>query len=238
MRATFRIIVTILATVLGAGTLSPLIGANWQEWAKTTGNDQYFVKYGALVMGNVSAITQATWFVFLAGFFVGGAVCLWIDKIFRNGAVQSPSARQTKTATDIAHTLSLVGGDGILLGLDKKRKTSEIGFQLQNTSGIPLRWTIEDFTTSIDGHSNANIGGKGSSGVAPIGSIQKLYGGVIQYIPAAKKTSKGVAKICYQYGLATPDTPMLREVTAGVEIDINPDGKFRYTILEENDVEI
>lgn len=238
MRTFIRSVISLLALVFGAGTLSPLISANWQEWAKATGNDQYLVKYGATVVDSMSGITQAAWFIFLAGFFVGGSICLWFDRLLRVGTDQSHSGTQTRTAADIAHTFSPVGGSGILLGLDKKKRTAEIGFQLQNTSGIPLRWSIQDFRTSIDGHDSINIGGKGASGVAPMGSIQKMYGGTIAYLPPAKKTAKAVAKITYQYGIAAPDTPMLREATFGVEIDVNPDGQFRYTILEENDAEI
>ena len=134
--------------------------------------------------------------------------------------------------------LSPVGGSAVLLGIDRKKKTTEIGFQLQNTSGMPLRWAIVDFATSIDSHHSANIAGKGGSGVASLSGLQKWYGGVISYVPPVKKEAKATAKIVYQYGAATPDTPMLREAVFAVEIDIHPNGNFRYNVLEENDAEI
>lgn len=83
MRKTFRLVVSLLALFLGTGVLSPLIQANWQEWAKVHGQDQYFVQYAGPLMDKALTFAQAGWFIFLAGFFIGGAICLWSDRWLR-----------------------------------------------------------------------------------------------------------------------------------------------------------
>jgi hypothetical protein len=115
MRSAFRFIMTIAATILGAGTISPLVGANWQEWAKANGQDQYLVKYAGPYMDRLTALSDSWWFTFATGFFVGGAVCLWIDYLIRRRSHQQPKvfyeigpvATKRMTAAEMAHGLHM-----------------------------------------------------------------------------------------------------------------------------------
>lgn len=97
MRSLFRAAISVLAIVFGTGTLSPLIDANWQEWAKTTGNDQYFVNYLGPTIVRLVELTQTGWFVFAAGFFVGGAAWLWLDYLLRGSPQRSASPNYVET---------------------------------------------------------------------------------------------------------------------------------------------
>jgi hypothetical protein len=86
VRPFVRYAMAFFAALLGAGILSPLIGANWQEWAKQSGNDQYFVRYAEPVMTALARLTQSIWFGLVAGIFLGGAICLWVDFLVRRNS--------------------------------------------------------------------------------------------------------------------------------------------------------
>jgi hypothetical protein len=81
-RTITRAIVTLIAFVLGTAIAVPIIQANVQELAKARGWDQFLVAHWP-AMVKWAEITQSPWLIFAAGFFIGGAICMWLDYYLR-----------------------------------------------------------------------------------------------------------------------------------------------------------
>jgi len=237
MRATFRYLVSLVALIFGAGTLSPLIQANWQEWAKATGNDQYFVKYGELVVIKVIELAQSSWFIFTAGFFVGGTVFLWLDYFLLRKPQQSPNKPASlSAASSLAHGLHMPSNTGMNVIVDVRKKVIQIGFNLRNSSDIPLRFVVENISAIIEGKTIMNARSVNRGGFVAKGDTATHFFAPIPYT-IGKKDVQAEASIVYTYGPAAPDEPQLREANYRVSLTISP--KYHsYLILEENDGEI
>jgi hypothetical protein len=240
VRTWFRYAVSLLALVLGAGTLSPLIQANWQEWAKATSNNQYFLKYGAAIVANASEIVESSWFVFAVTFFVGGAICLWIDRLLRGAVTVTQSnipESPSPTASELAHGLHLVGGNGMNVIVDQRRKMIQIGFRLKNSFGRPLKYQVNDMTAIVEGKSAVmNLGPLKTTGTVARDDIITYF-----YTPIAhavgKEGARAEASIAYQYGLSDVGDPMLREATYRVKLTISPK-THQYRIMMEKDAQV
>lgn len=234
MRIAFRQIVTLLAVVLGAGTLSPLVQANWQAWAQKTGHDQYFIRYADMAMSSVANLAQSPWFIFIAGFFIGGAVCLWLDYLLR----QRPTNTAVATsAPDLAHGLTPIGTRGVVVIVDHKKKVVQIAFNLKNNTALALRYVVKDATSAVDGHTSMKQNFTNRGGVVVKDGETQFKCVPIPYA-VTKKGAEATASITYEYGLAAPDQPTVREGVYRFEINIQPNGASAYIIAKENDAEI
>jgi hypothetical protein len=234
MRSAFRYLVSFIALVLGTGTLSPIIQANWQAWAQKTGNDQYFLKFGGPIMNRLVELTGSGWFIFAAGFFVGGAACLWIDRLLR----RQPAALSVHkfTAADLAHGLHMVSGAGLKVIVDKRKKVVQIGFNLKNSTEVPLRYAVAEVGAVVDGKTVMTPTFNNRGAVVPKGDITTFFFAPIPYV-ATKKDAQAEASILYEYGLTSPDQKPLREAKYRVQITIGQNSHI-YTTLEENDAPI
>jgi hypothetical protein len=234
MRAFFRYLVSFIALVLGSGTISPLISANWQEWAKVRGQDQYFVHYAGPLVDRLAAIAQSGWFIFATGFFVGGACCLWIDRLLRRQPVALTVRKLT--AAEIPYGLHMISGSGVHVAVDPRKKNIQVGFKLRNSTEVPLRFWVTDMNVVIEGKTvqNPNFTNRGS--VVMKGDFITFNFPPISHV-IGKKDANATARIVYQYGLVGPDEKPLREAIYGVEITIAPKGNA-YVTTEENDAPI
>jgi hypothetical protein len=231
MRGALRSITTLLAIIFGAGTLSPLVGANWQEWAKQTGNDQYFVKYAGPAMDKLVPLVQTGWFIFAAGFFIGGAICLWIDYLLRKRPIPVPSSKAPKL--NLAHALHMPSSTGMHVIVDQRKKVIQIGFRLKNSADIPLRYTVQSISTVIEGKTVMNATAVNKGGVVVRQDTTTYFFAPIPFT-IGKKDVQAEASILYQYGPAGADEQPAREANYRVNITISPTS-HAYLILEEND---
>jgi apolipoprotein N-acyltransferase len=107
-----RWIPTTLAIIFGTGLLAPLVQANVQEWAKQNGWDQFLVRFAEpATLDRIFQISQTGWFIFVAGFFVGGAALLWIDTFLRRQPQSNPNA--PATTGGLAHALHMPSNGGM-----------------------------------------------------------------------------------------------------------------------------
>jgi hypothetical protein len=81
-----RLLTTAIAAVLGSGVILGLVQANVQKWAEANGYDQYLVRWWEPVVSDLASIAEMEWFSYLAWFFIGGAVVLWVDYGLRQWA--------------------------------------------------------------------------------------------------------------------------------------------------------
>lgn len=231
MRNWFRSVISILAFILGTATLLPLVEANWHEWARTTGNDQYIVRFAEPIMARLLEFAQTGWFVFAAGFFVGGAVCLWLEHLVRH---QPPTATVRQVpALDLAHALHLVSSTGMNVIVDQRKKAIQIGFRLKNSSAIPLRYDVQSVSAIIEGKTVMNATAVNRGSVVQRDDVATYSFAPIPFT-VGKKDVVAVASITYQYGPAGPDEPPVRAANYRVQLTISPKS-HAYVILEEND---
>ncbi len=74
---------TALSVLVGTGVVSPIVSANWQEWAKVHGSDQFLIQYVDPAMTRLAQITLSGPFVFVTAMIIGGAFSLWADTFVR-----------------------------------------------------------------------------------------------------------------------------------------------------------
>jgi hypothetical protein len=234
MRDWFRTIISVLAFILGTGTLLPLVEANWHEWARTTGNDQYIIRFAEPIMAGVVGFAQTGWFIFAAGFFVGGAVCLWLEFLVRH---QSPTAVPSKApAPKLDHALHLVSSTGMNVIVDQRKKKIQIGFRLKNSSSIPLRYEVRNISANIEGKTVLKADMVNKGGIVAKDDIATYLFAAIP-CTVGKKDVQAEASIVYRYGPAGPGEPPVREANYRVQLTISPKS-HAYLVLEENDAEI
>jgi hypothetical protein len=82
LRRNSRWILTILAGLSGAGFLSPLVQSWLQRWPEPHGY-QLPLTYVTPAISKLADMTQTADFVFVTGFFIGGALLLWVDHALR-----------------------------------------------------------------------------------------------------------------------------------------------------------
>jgi hypothetical protein len=82
LRRNSRWILTILAGLFGAGFLSPLVQSRLQHWPEPHGY-QLPLTYVTPAISKLADMTQTADFVFVTGFFIGGALLLWVDHALR-----------------------------------------------------------------------------------------------------------------------------------------------------------
>jgi hypothetical protein len=167
-------------------------------------------------------------------------VALSLDKEPRSASAEKmerkPIGGQSDTKS-LAHSLHLPGSGGIHVGVDKTKKTIQIGFKLQNSSEIPLRYSVKDATSAVEGRVSMaqNFSNKG-------GVVAKNNTNTFLCVPIPfslpKKGAEATASIVYQYGPADPDIPPSREARYRVGISIGPTGSSAYVFDEEDDVAI
>lgn len=235
-----RWIPTVLAVVFGTGLLSPLVQANVQEWAKKNGWDQFLVQFAEpSAMDRLVQITQTGWFIFAAGFFIGGAVFLWLEYFLRGRSQGGTNAIVTGSvvnAASLAHALHMVAGSGLDVRVDKRKKQVQVGFRLQNSSDIALRFRVTSLSVVIDGKTVMHPAMVNGGAVVPRGgALPYMFAPIPMVI--GKKDVMAIASIVYQYGPAGADEPAVREANYKVEVTISPTN-YVYTILAENDGEI
>src|SRR6266478_412663 len=78
-----RLALTALAALLGSGVVLGIVQANVQEWAKSSGNDQYLVNYAGPAMTRLAETTSSMPFIFITTMILGGAIFLWADSFAR-----------------------------------------------------------------------------------------------------------------------------------------------------------
>lgn len=237
MRSVFRLLITALAIVLGSGVLSPLVQANWQAWAQKTGNDQYLIRYADSAMTSLVELAQTSWFVFITGFFIGGAVCLWLDFWLRRSASPTTPVTVKKiSAADLSHALYPVGGSAMHVIVDQRKKMIQLGFRLKNSAGVPLRYEVGNISAVIGGKTVMNAKATNKGGVVAKDDVTTFFFAPIPYT-IGKKDVNAEAGITYTYGLAGVDEPQLRETNYRVNLTISPTS-HHYVIVSENDAEI
>ena len=82
MRRNSRWILTILAGLFGAGFLSPLVQSWLQRWPEPHSHPLPLT-YLTPAISKLADMSQTADFVFVTGFFIGGALLLWVDHALR-----------------------------------------------------------------------------------------------------------------------------------------------------------
>lgn len=111
-----------VGTVLGSGIIGPIVGANWQEWAKANGSDQFLVRHLGPAMDEMARITLSNPFLFTAVLLAGIGMAIAANWIIRRWTfywtkrtwklVKSRAVRKLA-----AMTLALFFGIGLILTL-------------------------------------------------------------------------------------------------------------------------
>lgn len=231
MRAALRLLTTLTGTIFGAGVISPIVSANWQEWAKATGQDQYLVRYAAPLVDKLAAITGSGWFIFVTGFFIGGAAFLWMDYFLRTKP-EVPN-EPILPSGNLAHALHMPSNSGMSVIVDKRKKVVQIGFHLKNSSEIALRYSVSDISVIIEGQTVMNPAFSNRGAIVQRGDITTFRFPPIPFT-IGKKDIQAEASIVYNYGPAEPDVSPVREANYRVGLTISPTA-HNYVILEEND---
>jgi hypothetical protein len=187
-------------------------------------------------MSKMAELAASSWFVFATGFFVGGAICLWLDYLLRTRPTAAPATIVSSTP-DLAYVLHLDGTAGVHVGVDKHKKNVQFGFNLINSSGAPLRYLVLDATSAVDGKVSMTQNFVNRGGVVAKDGRARFLCMPIPY-SLTKKGATATAYIRYQYGPAGPDEPPVREAVYRAEISINANGGSAYVLTEENDAEI
>jgi hypothetical protein len=78
-----RGVTSILAGLLAAAYVAPLVHFSLQGWLEAQGLTLTAFRYTEPAMSELSEITQTAAFVFTAGFFIGAALLLWIEYALR-----------------------------------------------------------------------------------------------------------------------------------------------------------
>jgi hypothetical protein len=78
-----RSLVAFFAALFAAGFLIPILRAHLEQWAQTHGRDLSVLEPAVPTLDRLADITQTTAFMFITGFFVGGALLIWIDYALR-----------------------------------------------------------------------------------------------------------------------------------------------------------
>lgn len=187
-----------------------------------------------MVMTRMIEIVQTGWFIFAAGFFVGGAVFLWLDYFLRKR--RSMPNEPVLAATNLAHALHMPSNSGMSVVVDKRKKVIQIGFHLKNSSEIALRYNVSQISVIIEGQTIMNPAFSNRGSVVQRGDITTFRFAPIPFT-IGKKDIQAEASIVYSYGLADPDSAAVREANYRVRLTISP-ASHSYTILEENDGKI
>jgi hypothetical protein len=230
MRTSFRVLATILGFIFGTALLVPLVQANVQKWAEANGYDQYLIKYARPAMDKIVAVAHTEWFIFFAGFFIGGAVFLWADFLIRRRSLTASTSTTGIDSGYLAHGLYL---EKMHVGIDKTQKTVQIGFVLRNATDEPIRYEVEQVTAVIAEKTVTNPNFVNTGGVIARGANTTFFFAPIKH-SIGSKVAEARASIEYRYGRAAPDTIFVREANYTTNVTIGPKGNA-YVILEEND---
>lgn len=152
----------------------------------------------------------------------------------RRGSV--PATSTVTQGSDLAYSLHPTA-QAVHVGVDKTKKNIQIGFNLQNASDAPLRYTVTEAASVVDGRAAMKQNFTNKGGVVPRGGQTRFLCAPIPYT-LTKKGAEATASIIYQYGPAGPDAPSVREAVYRYEISIGPTGNSVYVVREENDAQI
>lgn len=78
-----RVVTSVLAGLLLAAYVAPLVHFGLQGWFEAQGLTVSAFRYTEPAMSKLAEVTQTTTFVFTGGFFIGGALLLWIEYALR-----------------------------------------------------------------------------------------------------------------------------------------------------------
>jgi hypothetical protein len=133
--------------------------------------------------------------------------------------------------SNLAHGLTL---ENAHVGIDKIQKNIQVGFNLRNSTVVPIRYEVQDISAVVNEKTVANPTFDNRGGVVARGGIIRYNFPPIDQV-VGKKTLSGRASIVYRYGPATePEAIFIREANYTVNLTIGPKGSG-YTIIEEND---
>lgn len=232
-----KIVRWVATIVVVAGILEGLLQTNVQKLAEQEGWDKVLADHWHPIMDRFGDFLSHQWTWNFVWFCAGVAAALWGIRLFpekrRNGVGSTNVATRTSPLAYALHMSSA----GMDVRIDQKKKAIQVGFNLQNSADIPLRYYVESISVIIDGKTVMNPAYTNRGGVIPKGGTQQFH---FAPIPAAlgKTAIKAEAAIIYRYGPAGADEPPVREANYRVELTIAKSGTCPYMILEENDGEI
>ncbi len=214
-------VVRLVATlVVISGICGGLLG-----WLADSGTD------------SLPGIISSSWTWHGFWFCAGVAAALWFARLLPEGTTKGADAKGFSGGTvPLAKSLHLVSGLGMDVRIDPRRKAVEVGFILENSSDIALRYRVENIAVVIEGKTAMAPTFKNRGGVIPKGRKQPFHFAPIPFIVLAPVNAK--ASIVYRYGPAGAGQPPIREASYRVELVIAKSGGCACTIIEENDAEI
>jgi hypothetical protein len=118
--------------------------------------------------------------------------------------------------------------------IDPRRKSVQVGFNLENSSDIALRYHVENIAVVIEGKTAMTPVFENRGGVIRKGRKQPFHFAPIPFIVLEPVNAK--ASIVYRYG-PVGQSPV-REASYRVTLVVAKSGECPCTIVEENDAEI
>jgi hypothetical protein len=210
-------VVRLVATVLTvAGICEGLIQASVQGLTGRAGWDSIF------------SIISSSWLWHGFWFCAGVATALWAAMLFAAG---TDTKGLSGGAAPPAKSLHPVGMDVVI---DPRKKSVQVGFNLENSSDIPLRYHVENIAVVIEGKTAMTPVFENRGGVIRKGRKQSFHFAPIPFIVLEPVNAK--ASIVYRYG-PVGQSPV-REATYRVTLVVAKSGECPCTIVEENDAEI
>jgi hypothetical protein len=179
-------------------------------------------------IGGIFGIFSSSWLWHGFWFCAGVATALWAEKLFAAGTdAKSPSGGNAPPAK----SLHLAGMDVVI---DPRRKSVQVGFNLENSSDIALRYHVENIAVVIEGKTAMTPVFENRGGVIRKGRKQPFHFAPIPFIVLEPVNAK--ASIVYRYG-PVGQSPV-REASYRVTLVVAKSGECPCTIVEENDAEI
>jgi hypothetical protein len=230
MRSTIRVITTFLAIILGVAIPSLRLGPNWLEWIRASGTN-YGIRSADAIVDGVAGVTQSSGFIFFGGFFVGGAMLLWVDYFLHRRA---NIGRNAISSSDKVFSRDLQF-QTVTADIDKKNKQVQFSFVFRNVSNQPVRYEVENISVTIDGRTAIHPRSNDRDVVVERASNSSFRFSPISVV-LGNNPIEGEASITYKYGVAE-DPSFTRKGYCRVFLRMDMSNTV-HTILDQTDIAI